>query len=290
MKQVFAFLAFGVACVALLAQTSNRPPVAPATSDKRLTALTRAQDYYAKWIGVRAPDFGAEVFDRLGGREISIHDFKGRRLLLYSFDAGDFVNLPDHNSLLAELEALNHVLHDGPGTNIAVIGFTYGISYFLPDARVPARLQELSKFPIVNLTHTGRDLSQPYRILSMPSGILIDRNGVIVDIVLQPMDANCLRQVAEEPDWNKPVARAPVIPPPDMATLVPREMPAWTVYVFGQDLASGTVFRRSHARVHTVYDKTAIPDDAVERLKEVEGKLLKHEVKQGAPLRKSQFN
>lgn len=250
-------------------------------------ALRQAKEYYANWIGVPAPDFGVTVRDRIHGLEVDLANLNGKRVLLYSFEAGDFVNAPKEDALLQELKALNTALAKSVGTNVAIVSFTYGAMFFLSEP--PPCIQELARFPVVNLTSIGRDLCQPYRVLCMPSAIVVDGNGIIIDVFLGPMTASRFTKAVQEPDWSKPTRPIPQMASPDMATIIPREMPTWGLYVFRQDLSAGTEFKREYARRTAVYDQEDVPPDAVRKLKEIEGQILKCRVTEGCPVRKSYF-
>jgi hypothetical protein len=249
-----------------------------------------ARTYYAEWIGVSAPVMAKRFRDQLTGADVAIDNYKGRRLLLYSFDSGDFANTPKEEMLFHQLRLLNAISFSSNTANIAVIGFTYG-SFIFPRTH-PIQFTNICdsmQFPLVNLTNVATGLPQPYRILSMPSGIFIDKNGVIVDIFWGPMNEQSLHMMVKMDDWRENPRPVPLVPPPDMSRIVPREMPAWTLYVFRRPLAATSVFKREYARRGTVYDKTLIPSDSVGKLDEIEGSVLKESVREGDPIRKSQF-
>lgn len=261
-----------------------------AVGQTQASPLDYAKSYYSNWVGVPAPSLPRTVRDRLSGPPVSMADYRGRRLLLCSFDAGDFVNAAKEGPLVSQLLAIDKTLHAGDGTNIAVIGFTYGAIFFFPDRfHLSQQIRDLTSFPIVNLTNVGRDLPQPYRILCMPSGIAIDKNGIIVAVYLEPLTETILSKAIQEPDWSAPPRPVPLSKPPDMAKIIPHEMRTWTLYVFRQSLPAASIFRREYARRGIVYDETAIPSDSIDKLNEIEGKVLHVPVAEGDPIRRSQF-
>ena len=101
------------------------------TLSEREVVQKETQAYYAQWIGVKAPEFNINVSDRNKGNPLRIQDYRDKRLLLYSFDAGNFVQLPDEAALVTQLGALNRIWNQ-PTNDSAIIGFTYGVMFFLP--------------------------------------------------------------------------------------------------------------------------------------------------------------
>jgi hypothetical protein len=70
-------------------------------------------DFYNQWIGCKAPNLGFIECDRLEYLEDSP---KGKKILLYSFNSGDFVNGPNEETLLAELTSLKKALSQASET------------------------------------------------------------------------------------------------------------------------------------------------------------------------------
>src|SRR5947207_15921312 len=51
--------------------------------------------YYDSWVGVKAPEIGSAAVDRTTGPAVRLKAFSGKRVLLFSFDSGDFRRQPD---------------------------------------------------------------------------------------------------------------------------------------------------------------------------------------------------
>jgi hypothetical protein len=51
------------------------------------------KEYCLRWVGVQAPELGQAARDR-DGKPVDIA-FRGKRVLLFSFDAGDEYRAPD---------------------------------------------------------------------------------------------------------------------------------------------------------------------------------------------------
>ena len=86
----------------------------------------RAQikEYYPRWVGVRAPELGQEGRDH-DGKPVTLTSFRGKRVLLFSFNAGDFHRAPDEKAVLANLRALDKAVKTVGRENLAVVGFTH---------------------------------------------------------------------------------------------------------------------------------------------------------------------
>jgi hypothetical protein len=67
----------------------------------------REGKFISSWIGVQAPDLGPNGVDRINGPKIKLEDYLGKRILLYSFDTGNFVNGPSEE----EQEAIFQLLY-----------------------------------------------------------------------------------------------------------------------------------------------------------------------------------
>ena len=72
----------------------------PTSSHERPPEIVR---YYDQWIGCKAPPIQFDQSDRVQYAESS---YKGKRVLLYSFDAGNFCNAPKMPALLNQLTTL----------------------------------------------------------------------------------------------------------------------------------------------------------------------------------------
>ena len=175
--------------------------------------------YYATWTGVKAPKLGRSVRDMMSWfGSVSLKDFRGKRLLLYSFHAGDFNRAPDLKQLIKTIETLNRVRAEVGRGRLAVVGFTRGCMYLKPsrasrlftspDMWLPAKHRKQIDFPVVNAYSR---FDEPYNLLRYPSGIVIDRNGIIQKIYTEPMSEEDLREAATGPDWDGPVRPAPTL-------------------------------------------------------------------------------
>ena len=72
--------------------------------------------YYKHWIGCKAPPFNCDQSDRTNYMETS---YKGKKVFLYSFDAGNFVdspNLPPAVSEFVTSKQVSITLHRGAGS------------------------------------------------------------------------------------------------------------------------------------------------------------------------------
>jgi hypothetical protein len=76
---------------------------------------------------------------------------------------------------------------------------------------VPKELDELSRFPVVNLNNKRGEnaLGEPYEMLMLPGGILIGTNGIICSVFLHPMTAKDFKSISSIPAWVGPPLEAP---------------------------------------------------------------------------------
>ncbi len=168
------------------------------------------REYYARWVGVAAPAIGPRVRDRLLGPVVQLKQFRSKKILLYSFDAGNFVYGADENAFPANLRTLDHALKDLGHASVAVVGITRGVMFFFPNAEISDEIRRLSRFPIVNCgAIASRDSPEPYRVLARPGGIVIDRNGVIQSVFTEAMTEKQIRDALTAPDWHGPPQPAP---------------------------------------------------------------------------------
>ena len=180
MKPLLSILAVAVIAVSTLAQERSAEDAA----------------YYKKWIGSKAPPIKCDQSDRTNFMEAN---YKGKQILLYGFDAGNFVDGPDLPRLTKELQSL-HEVRTGLTSSFAVIGFTRGVQWTpcFGSTNVPKEIDELSRFPVINLNNKRGEnaLGEPYELLMSPSGILIGTNGIICAVFLHPMTANDFKSIA----------------------------------------------------------------------------------------------
>ncbi len=166
-------------------------------------------DYYNQWIGCKAPKLIFIECDRIKYMDQSP---KHKKILLYSFDSGDFVNEPKEEQLLAELFSLKKALSQA-SESILVIGFTYG-AMFSPcfeGATIPNNIERLTRFPIINLnSRDNAPLEEPYALLKRCGAIVIDKNGVITNIIPHSLSEADFMQVINAPPWQGKIKPPPV--------------------------------------------------------------------------------
>lgn len=251
----------------------------------------QTRDYYSLWIGVHAPEFPYPLRDRRDdGPELQLQDYRGKRLLLVALDTGDFVDGPRDEKALMQQLAVLHNLRRQYGTNVAVIGFTYGPMFFMPGYNPPVEIKNLTDFPIVNNNKfRNSPLPEPYNLLQRwPSLLAIDKQGVIVGIYSPPLVESNIVDACAIDNWIGKVR------------LPPREAPQeavknwscrnyWVVFAYAKDLDSGSIFQKGFGRMKKVYLASEVPADEVSGLKTIEGLKLKRDVKAGNAIRKSDF-
>jgi hypothetical protein len=165
--------------------------------------------YYKKWVGCKAPPISFDRSDRTNYMEATL---KGKQVLLYGFDAGNFVDGPNLSRLTAELQSLHQVR-----TNLAnpflVIGYTRGVLWgpLRGTEPIPREIEEASRFPIVNLNNKRHEnaLGEPYDLLMSPGGILVGTNGIICSVFLQPMTPDDFKSIVSIPAWVGPPHEPP---------------------------------------------------------------------------------
>jgi hypothetical protein len=158
--------------------------------------------YYKHWIGCKAPPFNCDQSDRTNYMETS---YKGKKVFLYSFDAGNFVDSPNLPQLTKELRRL-HQARTNSENAFVVIGFTRGLlwSPCFGETNLPTEIDELSRFPIVNLNNKRGEgaLGEPYELLKEPGGILIGTNGIICAIFPYKMTERDFKSISGIPSWK----------------------------------------------------------------------------------------
>ena len=165
--------------------------------------------YYQKWVGCKPPPFSCDQSDRTNYMEAT---YKGKQTLLYSFDAGNFVNSANLPRLTEELQSL-HQVRTNLTNPFAVIGFTRGVQWTpcFGTTNVPKEIDELSRFPVINLNNKRGEnaLGEPYELLMNPGGILIGTNGIICAVFLHPMTSNDFKSIASIPAREEPPHEPP---------------------------------------------------------------------------------
>lgn len=166
-------------------------------------------DSRAQWIGCKAPPLQFDSSDR---SQYAEEGYKGKKVLLYSFDAGNFVDAPDMDKLQARLESLQRVRSESKHP-FYIIGYTRGIMFSpcLEGVELPKEIDDSSHFPVVNLNNKrgGYRLGEPYNLLEEPSGILIGTNGIICRIFGSEMDEEDFREADRTSAWEAPMKEPP---------------------------------------------------------------------------------
>jgi hypothetical protein len=174
----------------------------------------RNKEYYRRWVGVQSPELGEAARDR-DGKPVTLVSFRGKRMLLFSFDAGNEYREPDEKALLANLRALGKAIRSVGRENLAVVGFTEGMQFVSPGALKPdGELEELSGFTMVSSVESAfRKFNEPYNLMLEPGAILIDSEGIFLAFYDHPLTERELSDVVALPDWEKPARPMPVEDP-----------------------------------------------------------------------------
>jgi hypothetical protein len=264
-------LGLAVAVCALAATGADRPP-----------EIVR---YYDQWIGCKAPPIQFDQSDRTQYAESS---YRGKRVLLYSFDAGNFCDAPNMPALLKGLTAL-HESRSAVTEPLHVIGYTRGTMWSpclaeLTTNQIPREIDEVSHFPVVNLNNKRDEgaLGEPYELLKCgPSAILIGTNGLICKIFPHPMTEVDFKVAVSASPWTAEMKE----PPEETSKQVWDKTPKKDVIVARRDIASGTVLAHRYVVVDTVAEsvlpKSFFRPDGFSNLV---GRVLLHEAREGQPL------
>ena len=191
-------------------------------------------EYYQQWLGCKAP---AIRFDRSDRTDVAERDYKGKKVLLYGLDSGNFADNPNMEQLLTELRELAEVKEQEKNP-FHVICYTRGLVLAGKLATpLTDEVAKLTQFPWVNLNnkHGDNALGEPYELLHYPGGILIDTNGLICRIYPSAMRKKDFLDAASAPAWSK----ALVQPPKQTADALWESIPKTAVLVAWRDLAAG---------------------------------------------------
>lgn len=234
----------------------------------------------SEWIGVRAPPL-TNIWDRVSGPMIALDQYRGRKVLLYSFEAGNFANAPDEEALYRELQALRNALASGQ-RDMRVIGFTRGVMFFGIGV-IPPAIKDLTAFPIVNLNNRRDDLAllEPYDVLlHPPSAILIDENGVIRDVFSTNMTVEIFQKVARTPAWKQNVRERP-----QRRTDASQGGEEMVVVVAARGIAAGMLISRVDLAKNPIIARN-LPEAPVlvAEANQLIGKKLRKAVRRGEPL------
>jgi len=170
------------------------------------------QFFYSRWIGVKAPEFDDHAKDRLQGPRIKLENYRGKRVLLYSYYTGNFVNGPpeeEYDKIYQRLFKAIDIRNQIGSDKIEVIIMTMSPDlYFLPPAdqikEEDKEFRRLKNVPIImNFS------PKPYDFLISPGAIVIDRNGIIQSMYPRPITEDEIKKAATDKDWDKPVKLAP---------------------------------------------------------------------------------
>ena len=136
------------------------------------------------WLGQPAPDLEVASVD---GQVFRLSELEGRRVMLYFWATW----CPPCRMMTPRLAALERETDD----DLVILGISHEgmetIRHYAEAASIP--------FPMGMAT----SLPSPYReVQSIPTLFVIDRNGVIQNIVTGVLDAETLRDYATQRDWT----------------------------------------------------------------------------------------
>jgi hypothetical protein len=192
--------------------------------------------YYQQWLGCKAPPI---QFDRSDRSNFAERDYRGKKVLLYGLNSGDFANSPDMEQLVTELRELAEVRKQ-ENDPFRIICYTRGL---VLAGKLAAPLTEevasLTQFPWVNLNnkHGDNALGEPYELLHNPGGILIGTNGIICRIYSGTMRKDDFLDAAHASAWTDPVRT----PPTQTADELWQSIPKTAVIVAWRNLTAGEV-------------------------------------------------
>ena len=136
-------------------------------------------------VGDKAPDFTLKTLD--GKKTHTMKDFKGKVVLLNLWaswckgckkEMPEFVSLQKHNTKGFELVAVS--LDDSKEK----------AEHFLSTLK--------QKIPFTVLHDSKKHLAKAYSCSAMPSSFLIDKNGVIKQIIIGSLDSNDIKVLQNE--------------------------------------------------------------------------------------------
>ena len=195
--------------VTLLVETDD-PKKAPA-ADLEEARRAQIKEYYPKWVGVRAPELD-QAGRAHGGKIVTLASLRGKRVLLFSFDAGNFNRGADEKALLDNLRALDKAINTVGRDKLAMVGYTQGMEFVWPLAPRPGgELGKLSDFPMVSaISSVQRKFPEPYNLMLEPGAILIDSQGILRAFYDHRLTERELLDAVALGDWDKAVRPAPV--------------------------------------------------------------------------------
>ena len=241
--------------------------------------------YYEQWVGCKAPPIKFDQSDRTRYAESS---YKGKRILLYSFDAGNFCDAPNLPALTKELSELQKVRATST-ESLYVIGYTRGLLWSpclgeLGTHQMPQKIDELSRFPVVNLNNKRDEnaMGEPYELLKLgPSAILIGTNGVICKIFPHRMTERDFSAAMTAARWNSTIRE----PPKETSKQVFDKTPKKNLLVARQYLVVGTVLTYQNVVVDTI-TQSELPKSFFQsdEFGNLIGKVLIKPAREGQPL------
>lgn len=136
-------------------------------------------------VGDKAPDFTLKTLD--GKKTHTMKDYRGKVVLLNLWaswckgckkEMPEFISLQKHNTKGFELIAVN--LDDSRDN----------ATHFLSTLK--------QKIPFTVLHDSKKNLAKAYSCSAMPSSYLIDKNGVIKQVIIGSLDSNDIKILQDE--------------------------------------------------------------------------------------------
>jgi peroxiredoxin len=149
-------------------------------------------DAFGPWRGVTAPDFTATALD---GKTVRLENLRGRRVILdfWATWCGPCV---------AEVPHFIQLAREVPPSDLAVIGISDEDTGTLKDF--------VEKQDINYTIATADDLPAPYKnVRAIPTTFIIDRKGVIQEVLVGYQDLAALRKWATAEDYAGDVTSEP---------------------------------------------------------------------------------
>lgn len=167
-------------------------PKAKGFFQKVLVQMAAEETGFEQWKGVTAPDFTVTTLD---GKQIRLGDLRGRRVILdfwATWCPPCVKEIPHFIQLRKEL----------PESDLAIVGISNEDE---PTLRDFVRRKGIN-YPIA----TASELPSPYKDVSaIPTTFIIDRRGVIQEVLVGYHDLESLRKHATAPDTSGEPKSAP---------------------------------------------------------------------------------
>lgn len=234
-------------------------------------------EYYSGWCGVRAPSYETCFRGANNKKQCSNSKLHGSRILLYAFDSGDFVRSVDENLIAKRLQPVSEALQAN-SNDFSVVGFTYGVSFGFSGVEHFSSVDLGTTFSVVNMTKL--DMPEPYALLErLPSSILIDENGVIIDVRLGHLQQGDLCELLNISTWRKS-QREPPGNPSLFIKEYSRRKP-FHYYIYAKPFSSGHRLQELDIDRTNVYSRLLLPERRILRKSNATLKLLINDVKAG---------